>query len=730
MRTSTLILCAGLLASCSSSSSSPVTKGADFDWPSGVGNLPAAEPVLFRPSAATTVAQATIGQGGGTIEGTMGTPLEGVVVTFPAQALSAPTTFTLGTVSGTFENDTKGELTNPVLSLESGGQTSFAQPVTVTFRYSDPTKIPIPYYIDQQGRFELVQPLPLDRVGQRGGFQTWHASNYTWSNKDPNTPTPPVFNGFRPEGDGFVFSNTIKDDYVPYGRCWGISSFTKWYKQTQGSGLASLFTDPVPTKTRKKVSLSGQEIIATRAQISVGIYHTPTLGVSQTEAILAVQDALLKGAPAVMIGLISPKGDGHAVLAIGYSDNQIAVYDSNWPKQYKAIDYKFDSKNDATVSYGNYAAFDIWGSGEAPKTEPFETMLRDAKAQFSAENQTKIEITSHHSDQDVDAQDIVIEGKVHSGEVAISEIEVKAINLGLEESEPQTLTLDPGQEEFSLPVKLFAGMNVLVFTTRGYVNWGQGLVEIPNNYDGHVSTEEPFVLNWSQQSKPESRLSVKYSRVEIMGDSRTDTSVELNSLFAYTVNSSLRATINTTSYVYPFQNCTGYGGCVLVHGQTYAGTISSDWIPVNITTYHQDRYQRDTSTGEWKLSSTSDASNSVVNCEWIGLYIFVEPGSTTGNYRYRLALTRAGNIRCPNMQNQLPQLGRSLEMTDGTAEACESPPRIQPATIEPWIEKPTGSLTLSLSGSVDCSDGSTKTTETANIDVTLVPCNGAPCLTR
>jgi hypothetical protein len=42
---------------------------------------------------------------------------------------------------------------------------------------------------------------------------------------------------------------------------------------------------------------------------------------------------------------------------------------------------------------------------------------------------------------------------------------VKAINLNLEESEPQALTLDPGQEECSLPVKLFAGMNVLVFTS-------------------------------------------------------------------------------------------------------------------------------------------------------------------------------------------------------------------------------------------------------------------------
>lgn len=269
MRARSFVVLAGVLASChSSSKSSPQeTEPANFNWPSGSENLPSAAAVAFHPGAATVVSQATLGESGGALEGAAGTPLEGVVVTFPPQALSVPATFTLGYVSGAFENDAKGGFTNPVLSLESSGQTSFGQPVTVTFPFSDPVKIPVPYYIDPQGRLELVQPLPVDRAAKRGGFQTWHASNYTWKNKDPKAANPPVFNGFRPDGDGFVFSNTVRDDYSPIGRCWGISSFTKWYKQTHGSGLAARFTDPVPTKTRKKVSLSGQEIIATRADL-------------------------------------------------------------------------------------------------------------------------------------------------------------------------------------------------------------------------------------------------------------------------------------------------------------------------------------------------------------------------------------------------------------------------------------------------------------------------------
>lgn len=135
---------------------------------------------------------------------------------------------------------------------------------------------------------------------------------------------------------------------------------------------------------------------------------------------------------------------------------------------------------------------------------------------------------------------------------------------------------------------------------------------------------------------------------------------------------------------------------------------------------------RDRQTGEWKLDSTSDEPRTVT-CEWIGVTLFVEPGSTAGQYRYRLALKRAGNVRCKG-PNQLPLLGESLEMDGGVAAECEQPPRVLPAEIEPWARAPRGAKTLSLKASSRCSGDGSSTTESASVTMTLVPCNGAPCM--
>jgi hypothetical protein len=130
----------------------------------------------------------------------------------------------------------------------------------------------------------------------------------------------------------------------------------------------------------------------------------------------------------------------------------------------------------------------------------------------------------------------------------------------------------------------------------------------------------------------------------------------------------------------------------------------------------------------WRLNEAPHLPWDAVDYEWIEVYLFVEPGSTAGNYRYRVALTRAGNVRCPDMRNQLPMLGESLEMEDDAADDCAQPPRVSPGEIEPWAKTPIGTKTLSLSGSMDCSGDGYSTQESATLTLTMVSCNGAPCL--
>ena len=172
-------------------------------------------------------------------------------------------------------------------------------------------------------------------------------------------------------------------------------------------------------------------------------------------------------------------------------------------------------------------------------------------------------------------------------------------------------------------------------------------------------------------------------------------------------------------------SCGSSGAGVLV-GQTYAGKIDGTWLPIQLTKNHEERYHRDGHSGEWKLDATSDEPRTVT-CEWIGVHLFVEPGSKAGSYRYRLALRRAGNARCKG-PNQLPRFGESLEMDGGVAEECAQPPRVMPAEIEPWVQTPRGAKTLSLQGSSRCSGDGYSTTESASVTLTLVPCKGAPCM--
>ena len=443
----TAFLLAGL-AGCHGSSGT----GASY-WTS----LPAATPPSYTAGTVTVEASASLDATGGTLTGPAGTLVAGVVLTVPAGAVSAPTTFTLGhDDGGSFQGIDAAELSGLVIAIGTNGQNQFSKPVIVQFPFTDPTKMPVPYYLNDGGGLDLVKPLPLVRSSGMAGFQTWHASNYTWVNKDPSSPNKPVWSGFSPPLDGFAFSNTIDDDYTPGGRCWGIASFAKWYKETQGSGFGSLFKDPIPTATSKAASLAGQEVIATRAHTSVSLNNLLTSGMSQMQAIFTVLDALNRGAIGIMVGLYHG-GDRHAVLAVGFSDNQVLVYDSNHPAEWKAIDYAFNGTSLATVSYGDYDQFDVWTLADMPRVEGFDTILRDAQAGFNGENQTKIEITSHHTGDTVGSKDVTLVGKVHSGEVSISDVQVSVSQDDGTTTDLQPIALNPGEEDDGAAVRAAAG---------------------------------------------------------------------------------------------------------------------------------------------------------------------------------------------------------------------------------------------------------------------------------
>jgi len=453
------------------------------DWASGIPATPAS----YTAGTTAMLAQATIDPAGGTLEGPAGSPLEGVVVTFPAGAVSAPTVFHLGhDQGGAFTHIPAGEQPSLVLVLESEGQREFGQALRIEFPFTDPDAYPVPYYITPEGALRVLEPLPLDRASGRAGFRTWHASNFAWKNTLPASGDRIYFNGFRPGTDGFSFANTIRDEYAPGGRCVGIAAFTKWYKLTHGGGLYSMFTDIVPSKAKER-SITAQEVLATRAHLSTALAGAGFDPLPPAQAVVSIQDALMAGEVGVQIG-VSGNGD-HALLAIGFSDNQIAVYDSNWPGQWKAIDYAFsaDGKT-STIGYGAWHEVNVMG--DPPQIEGFASMLRDAQAGFHQENQTQIEVTSHENGEEVGEYEVQLEGKLHSGQVRIEEVRVQVEYEDGSWGEEQTKSLAVGQEDFQVALELVAGENRIHFKTSGKDMSG-ALVDIPNDKS---KDETKFVL--------------------------------------------------------------------------------------------------------------------------------------------------------------------------------------------------------------------------------------------
>ncbi len=729
----------GATTSCGSSGAgveSARGAGAAVDWAA----YPVTRFVTYTPGTQVEAAHATIDAAGGTLSGPSGSPLAGVVVTFPAGALTAPTKVTLALDQGAgFANAHSDE--HPLaLSITSDGQREFGKPISVTFPFEDTTRFPVAYHVRDDGTLAVMPPLALDRARHRGGFVTYHLTKYVVF--DPTDPRSEeshrekytAFSGFLPAVDGFRIHNVSHELYTPAGRCQGMAAFALWFKTAHGGGLAQKYVATVPTKTLKDVTTgtpnpgqSGHAMISNRAQIATNLKAPPPSTAPLGDSLVTLLHALQTQPGGVLMGL--QYGDanvGHVLVAIGANDTKIGVYDPNHPLKTMEMTYAFTHDEEGgKVSYDKgFDWFSLWGNGEIPPVgDDFARIYDDAEAGFHGENLSLVDVTSPTGTK-VDSQDVSLEGKVQSGLVELSDLEVTIRYPDGTLSDPQPLALQPGQHDFTFPLKLRAGENVVLFKTSGPVVGG-GKLRIPNTR-ADVPPDDWLKMTWAESPTPDNQLKVKYSRSYIEGDTRVDRSVELNASFKYTVNATLSAALTNKAFPFNFDNCVGAGGCTLIRGQTYAGKLDGTWLPIQLISNHEERYHRERYSGEWKLDSSIDAPRTVT-CEWIGVYLFVEPGSKAGNYRYRFALKRAGNIRCKG-PNQLPLLGESLEMDAGVAEECEQPPRVTPAEIEPWVQAPRGAKTLSLHGSNRCSGDGYSTTESASVTLTLVPCKGAPCM--
>ena len=705
-------------------------------------SLPAVEPASYLTGTTVMVSEATIGDQGGTLTGAAGTPVEGVVVTVPAGAMSEPTTLTLGYDNGGVFTNVKFAEQNVVMVLNSSGRTNFLKPIKVEFSFNSPDRIPVPYYINEDGTLEIVTPLPFDRLAGRAGFITWHVSNYTFLNSD-NSPAP-ISTGFESARDGFKESNVTNSKYVVKGRCWGMSNFVRWYWKNVGSGLYNKYLYTVPSSSGDP-DVSGQRVITVRAHNSVAYYAPENNDAVMTankfyDFIAQVKDALSRGSGPVMISLGNEAGGAHVVLAIGFSDKQIAVYDPNHPGKTKAIDYA----GDFDEPYGIWTQFNIFGNGELKLNEKYQYLVSDAQAKFHGEHETKIEITSHQPDQKVHSDMISLEGQIYSGHVLIERIEATVIHADGTSSDPVIFDMLPNDNTFKLPLKLKNGANGILFSSKGYVAF-KGVESITYYLDAPQGAKMFPLELVKEEPRPISNITVTATRTEEDASYRTEITTSYSSKLIYETFSAPKVLDPNYNYEYWCDRIDS--NCEILHADSYDSLdfLSSKRLPVNVE-YHYKQYNID-NDGKETLMEYQDGEG-VLTCNSVQLGIHVEPGSTYDNRKYRLVV-KAGDICFPGDPTPIVTGKYKFTLDDpdwhdleprplslyGVSPysvqndrdevlPCEKPPQILPSDIEPWVLDQTSQKSWVLSGSINgCDYNGTGTirNETATVSLTLVP---------
>ncbi len=450
-------------------------------------SVPSGDAVLVQFGSTTALVTQTLGPEGGMLSGPPSSPLEGISIEFPEGALAEPTAVSLGYNDGLLELPLEA-ISTPLIVIDSGGQQQYAFPVSITTPYprgGDLPNVAIPYTVDEDGRFELLGASILNVEGNQFTTGTFHSGTFVIALLRPellNGQTGHYLTSFNPVGDAFQVYNT-GSVYNPGGECAGMSSFAVWYWQNHADNRGDLY----PRFMYSVGDLKGQDVIATRAFNSIAQKYS-----EYCSEFLANRTAgdyynwstarytLLLTATPVLIDLAyltDAIGDGrHSVLAYGYDDGGLWVYDPNLSHVPGYITYTPTGiASGSFTKYGEWDRIAFWGGGAIKMTETYQNILYDAETRFTDTGYAEISITSHANGEEVGTGTTRLIGNIHSGSILVDKLQV-FIN--------QQMFEVPVQENgtFGVDIPIQPGLNAFHFTT-----WGQGgssvnPLFIPNNH--------------------------------------------------------------------------------------------------------------------------------------------------------------------------------------------------------------------------------------------------------
>lgn len=358
---------------------------------------------VISMGATVPVTSQTIATTGGVITvADASSPLNGLTITFPANAVVASTKVDVGYADIDAGGSSLPADTNAVskmLVLSSDATQEFNKPVTITLPY-DKTKatynefvnayeyVAIPgqavgiYKKAGESRIEVASITGRNTTAGTVTFMTRHFSNYLiieWAKKVADImATSADFNidtNFDPAVDGWFIPN-YGSILEPSGNCVGMSSYAKWFFTWKGilsdsDGLYNKYRQGDPDKWEDDVCAieiasrmqTGELAIWNQSSREMGAVGFSSKQVAQS-FVQAIHDT---GQPQIMYVLQQyhdgSLGGAHAILVRAYSNGVFKLYDPNFPK---------DETRQVTYTYGGN--WGIYQSG---------TTAADARFQYN-----------------------------------------------------------------------------------------------------------------------------------------------------------------------------------------------------------------------------------------------------------------------------------------------------------------------------------------------------------
>ncbi|MCB1219531.1 MAG: hypothetical protein H7A35_02200 [Planctomycetales bacterium] len=431
----------------------------------------------YIPGTTTEQSSQAIDEAGGQLVGSGN--LDGVIVDIPAGALDRPETISLGSNDGMIL-PVVGTWGGLIIDISGEDHILFDEPLVITAPFTgDPDQVPIPYYIREDGQLEACMLMDLDRGNGTFSFATEHATKFAWITSEPSDYKGSyVVESFSPLKYGFQIGNW-GSQYSLSGECLGMISFSQWYFRfaSPKPDFYPLFME-VLDYDHLDFPLYGQNIIATRAFNSMAdaqlrwLRYRPDI-VEFSEQLVLIKNELITTGEPVHVGLSEDNYvKNHAVLAYGYTEDQLLIYDPNFPGDLPFINISEDGFF--------YAGGPDWtqmyhiGIGTVVR-ENFSNILQDAQGGFTGSQDALIDSLNYSNGDIVTTDEITLTGKVSSSELLIERLKIYT---GYSEHEAKVSSLNGG---FTIKLPIKDGDNYFFFRTEGrdgVNNW----IEANNNF--------------------------------------------------------------------------------------------------------------------------------------------------------------------------------------------------------------------------------------------------------